>query len=72
MNGVAPPLGLMLTLTDNSAFATTPPSVQVPNGATQATLTIPTLPVTSARSVVVTASVPQGFKTGVFVIVPAP
>ena len=72
MNGVAGPGGQLVTLTDNSQFASTPASVTVPPASTQVIFTIQTLPVTATKYVTVTASVPQGFKTGNFVIRTAP
>lgn len=70
VNGVAGPSGRTIALFDNSTFATTPNSVVVPPGGTDASFTIQTLPVTSAKTVTVTARVSAGEKTGTFRINP--
>lgn len=71
LNGVTDSTGLTLTLGDNSAFAQTPPELNLPGGATQGVFSITTLPVTATQYVTLTASVPQGSRTGHFVIRPS-
>lgn len=70
INGVAGPGGRTIALFDNSAYATTPSSVIVPPGASDANFMISTIPVTQQRTVTVTARVSAGEKTGTFRINP--
>lgn len=70
MNGVAPSGGKVVTISDNSAFSSPPASVTVPAGASQVVFNIPTSTVTSQQFVTVTASVAQGSKTGLLVLMP--
>lgn len=66
INGVAGPNGLVLNLSDNSNFVTTPPTATVPPGGTQAVFNMTTATVTSYKYVIVTAQVAAGSKTGMF------
>ncbi len=70
INGVAGPGGRVISIFDNSPFSTTPSTVTVPAGATDVTFSITTLPVTSIKTVTVTARVSAGEKTGTFRINP--
>ncbi len=70
INGVAGPGGRLIATFDNSIYATTPSTVTVPAGATDVTFPITTLPVTSIKTVTVTARVSAGEKTGTFRINP--
>lgn len=70
INGVAGPNGLVLNLSDNSNFVTTPPTATVPPGGTQAVFSMTTATVTSYKYVIVTAQVPAGSKTGMFRLSP--
>jgi hypothetical protein len=72
INGVAGPGGRTIAIFDNSEFSTVPSSVVVPAGANQVSFPITTLPVTSQKTVTVTARVTAGEKTGTFRINPAP
>lgn len=70
INGVAGPGGRTIAILDNSPNATVPATVTVPPGATQVIFNIATTPVTSQKTVTVTARVSAGEKTGTFRIVP--
>jgi len=70
VNGVAGPGGQVISVFDGSSFATTPNSVTVPPGATQVIFPITTRPVVSVQTVLVTARVSAGEKTGTFRILP--
>ncbi|MEQ1935156.1 MAG: hypothetical protein ABL962_14950, partial [Fimbriimonadaceae bacterium] len=70
INGVAGPGGRIISILDNSQFASTPSMVTVPAGATDVTFPIPTTSVTSIKYVTVTARVSAGEKTGTFRINP--
>jgi hypothetical protein len=70
INGVAGPGGRTIAILDNSANATVPSTVVVPAGATQVIFDITTTPVTSQKTVTVTARVSAGEKTGTFKINP--
>jgi len=56
MDGIAPAGGMPFAVTDNSTAIQVPPTVTVPENATQTTFSAPTAVVTSSRTVVVTAS----------------
>ncbi len=70
INGVAGPGGRVIAIFDNSLYTTTPNTVTVPAGATQVIFPITTIPVTSIKTVTVTARVSAGEKTGTFRINP--
>lgn len=70
INGVAGPGGRTIAILDNSPNATVPSTVTVPAGATQVIFNITTTPVTSQKTVTVTARVSAGEKTGTFKINP--
>lgn len=70
INGVAGPSGRTIAILDNSPNAAAPATVTVPPGATQVTFNISTTPVTSLKTVTVTARVSAGEKTGTFRIAP--
>lgn len=71
VNGVAGPDGRVISIFDSSTYATTPHSVTVPPGATQVVFPITTRPVSSVQTVLVTARVSAGEKTGTFRIHPS-
>jgi len=56
LSGPAPIGGVVVSLSDNSSAASVPASITVARGSTSATFTITTYPVTSSRSVTVSAS----------------
>lgn len=70
INGVAGPGGRTIAVFDNSPNTTMPSTVVVPAGASQVNFTISTTPVTSQKTVKVTARVSAGEKTGTFRINP--
>lgn len=70
INGVAGPGGRTVAVFDNSPNTTMPSTVVVPAGASQVIFTINTTPVTSQKTVLVTARVSAGEKTGTFRINP--
>jgi hypothetical protein len=70
INGVAGPSGRTIAILDNSPNATAPATVVVPPGATQVIFDIATTPVTTQKTVTVTARVSAGEKTGTFRISP--
>lgn len=70
INGVAGPGGRVISIFDSSTYATTPNTVTVPPGATQVVFPIITRPVASTQTVLVTARVSAGEKTGTFRILP--
>lgn len=70
INGVAGPSGRVISVFDNSANATMPSTVTVPPGASQVTFEIATTTVTSLKTVIVTARVSAGEKSGSFRIAP--
>lgn len=70
LNGVAGPGGRVVSIFDNSPFTTCPSTVTVPAGATDVFFTITTVPVTSIKTVTLTARVSAGDKTGTFRINP--
>ncbi len=71
INGVAGSGGRLISVFDSSTFATTPNTVTVPPGATQVIFPILTRPVASVQTVLVTARVSAGEKTGTFRIYPS-
>jgi hypothetical protein len=56
LTGLAPTGGIVVTLSDNSANATTPASVTVPAGSSSATFTDTTIPVVTNTNVTITAT----------------
>lgn len=70
INGVAGPGGRVISIFDNSPYATSPSTVTVPAGATDVTFPITTVVVTNTKFVTVTARVSAGEKTGTFRINP--
>lgn len=70
INGVAGPGGRTIAMLDNSPNATVPATVVVPAGATSVTFPITTTPVTTVKTVTVTARVSAGEKTATFRINP--
>lgn len=64
----APTGGKIVTLSDNSGFVTTPPSVTVAANATLAQFTMTTTPVTATQTVTVTATTGTVSKTATFTI----
>ncbi len=70
INGPAGPGGRLIAIFDNSAYSTTPSTVTVAPGGTQVIFPITTIPVTSTKTVTVTARVSAGEKTGTFLINP--
>ncbi|MEQ1932883.1 MAG: VCBS repeat-containing protein [Fimbriimonadaceae bacterium] len=70
VNGVAGPGGRVISIVDDSAFASPPSSVTVPAGATQVIFDIPTMPVTVTRTVRVRAIVSAAEAAGTFRIIP--
>lgn len=70
INGVAGPGGRVIAVFDNSSYTTMPSTVTVPPGGTDVTFTITTTPVTVTQSVVLTARVSAGEKTGNYRIRP--
>lgn len=70
INGVAGPGGRTIAVFDNSPNTTMPSTVGVPAGASQVMFTIATTPVSSQKTVTVTARVSAGEKTGTFRINP--
>jgi hypothetical protein len=69
LNGAAPPAGAVVTLSDNSSFATTPTSVTVPAGATSATFTVTTTGVLTTTAVTITGNL-NGTKTAALTLTP--
>jgi len=70
INGVAGPGGRTIAVFDNSPNTTMPSTVVVPPGATQVIFNISTSAVSSQKTVLVTARVSAGEKTGTFRINP--
>lgn len=70
INGVAGPGGRIVSVFDNSTFATTPSSVTIPAGATSVLFNITTSSVSTPKTVTVTATVSAGTKTANFRINP--
>jgi hypothetical protein len=67
---VAPEGGAVVTLSDNSASATVPPSVTVPAGATSATFAVSTNSVSSPTTVTVTATLGSISRTASLTVSP--
>jgi hypothetical protein len=70
LSSAAPAGGYLITLSDDSASATTPASVTVPAGATSATFTVTTVPVAVTTPVVVSATLNGVTQTGTLTINP--
>ncbi|HEV2914291.1 MAG TPA: FG-GAP-like repeat-containing protein [Pyrinomonadaceae bacterium] len=70
LNAPAPATGALVTLSDNLAASTVPPSVTIPAGATRATFTIPTAIVTVRQVGTLTASYAGLSKAATFVVRP--
>jgi len=70
LNGAAPSVGTVVTLTSNSASATVPASVTVASGATSATFAISTSAVASQTPVKVQATLGNKSETGELLIEP--
>lgn len=70
LNGPAPAGGLLVLLWDNNTSSNTPFGVTVAPGATTATFRIATDPVTSNKSVTVSASTGGGTKSATFTLTP--
>lgn len=70
INGVAGPGGRTIAIFDNSPYSTTPSTVTVPAGATEVIFPISTRAVPAQQTVIVTARVTAGEKTGAFRITP--
>lgn len=70
INGVAGPEGRVISVFDSSSYAITPKTVTVPPGATQVIFPIATRPVASMQTVLLTARVSAGERTGSFRIYP--
>ncbi|HYG82745.1 MAG TPA: hypothetical protein VD861_20280 [Pyrinomonadaceae bacterium] len=71
LDGPAPSSGATITLSDNLATATTPPSVTIPAGAVSATFTIKTEMVSAKQTGAVTASRGSVTKTAALIVRPA-
>lgn len=71
LDGPAPSAGAVITLSDNLATATTPPSVTIPGGAVSATFTIKTVVVNAKQTGTVTASRGGVTKTAQLIVRPA-
>ncbi len=70
LNGAAPTGGIVVTLADNSAAASTPASVMVPAGATSASFTVTTTTVSSSTAVTISAKYSGTTKTTTLTVTP--
>ncbi len=70
LSGAAPSGGAVVTLSDNSAAATVPPSVTVPAGATSRTFTITTTTVSSTTAVSISGSFGGATASGTLTVNP--
>lgn len=70
LNGVAGEGGRTVSIFDNSAYSTVPSQVTIPPGATQATFTVQTTPVTNLQISKITAAVTAGQASANLRIVP--
>jgi len=71
LNGVAPSGGISVSLaSSNPAVATAPSTVTIPAGATNATFSIQTVPVSTTTSAAITATLGQITKTSTLTVTP--
>jgi len=70
INGVAGPGGRTIAIFDDSPYTTVPSTVNVPPGATQVIFNITTVPVTSLKTVKLTARVSAGEKIATYRVSP--
>jgi len=71
LSGAAPSSGVVISLSDNSSYASEPSSITVPGGSTSATFTVSTSRVYSTRTVTVSAAYGGITKTATLTITPA-
>src|ERR1700722_2845319 len=73
LNGVAPGGGISVSLANsNPSVATAPSTVTIPAGATNATFSIQTVPVSTTTSAAITATLGQITKTSTLTVTPHP